>query len=175
MIYPRLKLARNLLSDDGVIFISIDNNEIKNLRSICDEVFGRNNFIEEIIWKNKYGAGAKTKGFISVHEYILCYSKKPILNLTSELSEDEKKKYIKKDEKYDVLGGYRTQPLMTKSLGDRPNLVYPIYYNGEEIWPNKQWVWSKERMERSIENNDVEIKKRSDGTYSVESKKIYKR
>ena len=174
MIYPRLKLARNLLSDDGVIFISIDNNEIKNLRSICDEVFGRNNFIEEIIWKNKYGAGAKTKGFISVHEYILCYSKKPILNLTSELSEDEKKKYIKKDEKYDVLGGYRTQPLMTKSLGDRPNLVYPIYYNGEEIWPNKQWVWSKERMERSIENNDVEIKKRSDGTYSVESKKYIK-
>ena len=174
MMYARLKLAKNLLTDDGIIFISIDDNEMNNLRKICDEIFGEDNFIEQIIWKNKYGAGAKTKGFISVHEYILCYSKSNINNLTSDLSEEERKKYIKKDEKYEKYGGYRTQPLMTKSLGDRPNLVYPIIYKGNEIWPNKQWVWSKERMENALKNNDVEIRERNDGTYSVEAKKYLK-
>ena len=174
MMYARLKLAKNLLTDDGIIFISIDDNEMNNLRKICDEIFGEDNFIEQIIWKNKYGAGAKTKGFISVHEYILCYSKSNINNLTSDLSEEERKKYIKKDEKYEKYGGYRTQPLMTKSLGDRPNLVYPIIYKGNEIWPNKQWVWSKERMENALKNNDVEIRERNDGTYSVRCKKYLK-
>ena len=174
MMYPRLKLARNLLSDEGIIFISISNEEYGNLKKVCDEIFGEDNFIEQIIWKNKYGAGAKTIGFISVHEYILCYSKSNINNLTSDLSEEERKKYIKKDEKYEKFGGYRTQPLMTKSLGDRPNLVYPIIYKGNEIWPNKQWVWSKERMENALKNNDVEIRERNDGTYSVEAKKYLK-
>lgn len=174
MMYARLKLAKNLLTDDGIIFISIDDNEMNNLRKICDEIFGEDNFIEQIIWKNKYGAGAKTKGFISVHEYILCYSKSNINNLTSDLSEEERKKYIKKDEKYEKYGGYITQPLMTKSLGDRPNLVYPIIYKGKEIWPNKQWVWSKERMENAIKNNDIEIRESNDGTYSVRCKKYLK-
>ncbi|ALS18379.1 site-specific DNA-methyltransferase [Clostridium butyricum] len=171
MMYPRLRLARNLLSDDGVIFISIDNNEIYNLRNICNEIFGEENFIEEVIWKNKYGSGAQTKGFIEVHEYILCYSKKPINTLTSELCEQERKKYVKKDEKFKKRGGYRTQPLMTKSLGDRENLKYSIVHNGVKITPNKQWVWSKERLEEAINNNDVEFKKREDGSYSVEAKK----
>jgi len=138
MMYPRLRLARNLLTDDGVIFVSIDDNEQKNLKSICDEVFGHENYIETIVWKNKYGAGAKTVGFISVHEYILCYSKSPIMNITSELGEGEQQKYSKKDEKFAVRGGYMTQPLMTNSLGDRPNLMYPITYNGTTIHPYVQ-------------------------------------
>ena len=170
MMYPRLRLARNLLSDDGVIFINIDDNEYKNLKSICDEIFGQQNYIETIVWKNKYGAGAKTVGFISVHEYILCYSKSPITNITSELSEEEQTKYSKKDEKFATRGGYMTQPLMTNSLGDRPNLMYPITYNGTIIYPNKQWVWSKERLESEIEKNNVEFNLQSDGSYSVRSK-----
>ena len=72
MIYSRLLLARNLLTDDGVIFISIDENEQENLKKICDEVFGFDNHIETIVWKNKYGAATYTVGLISVHEYILC-------------------------------------------------------------------------------------------------------
>lgn len=171
MMYPRLQIARNLLKEDGVIFISIDNNEVNNLRKMCDEIFGEENFIEEIVWKNKYGSGAQTRGFIEVHEYILCYSKNPILSLTSELGEQERKKYIKKDEKFEKLGGYRTQPLMTRSLGDRENLVYPIYYKGVEILPNKQWVWSKERLEKAIDENCVEFREREDGSYTVEAKK----
>lgn len=90
---------------------------------LCDEIFGSENHVETIIWKNKYGAGAKTVGFISVHEYILCYSKKPISDLTSELDEDGQAAYNKKDEKYDTRGGYLTQPLMTTSLGDRPKIL----------------------------------------------------
>lgn len=174
MMYPRLFLARNLLKDDGVIFVSIDDNEVHNLRLLMNEIFGEENFIESIIWKNKYGAGAKTKGFISNHEYILCYSKNPLENIEAPLGESQLKAHNKKDEKYDTRGPYRTQPVQTKSLGDRPNLVYPIEYNGTEIWPDKQWVWSKERMLEAIENNEVEIEKRKDGSYSVRSKQYLK-
>ncbi len=169
-MYPRLRLAKDLLKEDGVVFISIDDKEVDNLRLLCDEVFGEENFIEQIIWKSKYGAGAQTKGFISVHEYILCYSKRPIEFIDSPLDDDAKKAYNKKDEKFDTRGGYFTQPLMTNSLGDRANLQYPIEYNGEIILPKKQWVWSKERLEMAIENNEVVFNKKDDGSYSVRSK-----
>ena len=170
MIYPRLKVAKDLLSDDGVIFISIDDNEVENLRKICDEIFGAENHIETVIWKNKYGAGAKTVGCISTHEYILIYSKRPISNITCEFVGEERDKYNKKDSKYNTRGPYRTQPLMTNSLGDRPNLMYSIFYNGVEIKPRKQWVWSKERMEAAIANDDVEFSLQKDGSYTVRSK-----
>lgn len=170
IIYPRLKVARDLLTDDGVIFISIDDNEEKNLRNICDEIFGAENRIETIVWKNKYGAGAYTVGFISVHEYVLCYSKKKISNITSELDEEGQAVYSKKDEKYAIRGGYMTQPLMTNSLGNRPNLMYPIEYKGVSIYPRKQWVWSQERLQNAINNNEVEFNLQKDGTYSVRSK-----
>ena len=98
MIYLRLKVARDLLTEDGVIFISIDDNEIENLRKICDEIFGSENLLETVIWKNKYGAGAKT--IISAHEYVLIYSKHPITDITCEFVGEEREKYNKKDNKY---------------------------------------------------------------------------
>lgn len=167
----RLQIAHELLSDNGIIFISIDENEQAPLKLLCDEIFSPENHIETIIWKNKYGAGAKTVGFISVHEYILCYSKKPISDITSELDKEGQAAYKKTDEKSEVRGGYLTQPLMTKSLADRPNLVYDIEYNGDIIHPRKQWVWSKERLETAIKNNEVEFNKQKDGSYSVRAKK----
>ncbi|QCJ72242.1 site-specific DNA-methyltransferase (plasmid) [Providencia heimbachae] len=170
MIYPRLKLARNLLRDDGIIFISIDDNEYVNLKKVCDEIFGEDNFVGVVAWKNKYGAGAKTKGFIEVHEYILCYSKNPIDNIASKLSEEQAKSYNKKDEKFEKRGGYFTQPLMTTSMDDRPNLQYEIEYQGEIIKPQKQWVWAKERLLKAIKNNEVVFNKKSDGSYSVRHK-----
>lgn len=173
-MYPRLYIAKQLLKDDGVIFISIDDNEVAQLRLLMDEIFGEENFIEEIIWKNKYGAGAKTTGFISNHEYILVYSKYSLSNIEAPLGESQLKAHNKKDEHYSTRGKYRTQPVQTRSLGDRPNLVYPIEYNGDEIWPDKQWVWSKERMLNAIKNNFVEIDKRKDGSYSVRSKQYLK-
>ena len=174
MMYPRLKLARNLLKDDGVIFISIDEVEYENLKKICDEIYGEDNFIGTVIWKNKFGSGAKTSGFIGVHEYIICFSKTALINITSDLSESEVKKHTRKDEKYETRGGYRIQPLMTKSMDDRPNLVYPIEYNGKIINPSKQWVWSKERMMEAIKNNNVDFNEKEDGTVAVNSKQYLK-
>jgi adenine-specific DNA-methyltransferase len=75
MMYPRLKLARNLLTEDGVIFMSIDDNEVHNLRKISDEVFGEANFITNLIWHKKYGAANDAKYFSDVHDHILVYSK----------------------------------------------------------------------------------------------------
>ena len=174
MMYPRLKLARNLLKDDGVIFISIDDNEVGNLRKLCDEIFGEDNFVEQVIWKNKYGAGAKTNGFIGVHEYILCYSKTKLINIEATLDEESKKAYSKKDNKFSERGGYFTQPLMTKSMDDRPNLQYDIIYNGHTIKPSKQWVWSKERLTNAIDNDEVVFNQKPDGSFSVRAKQYLK-
>ena len=172
MIYPRLKLAKDLLSDDGVIFISIDENEIENLKKSCNEIFGEQNFIAQIIWKNKFGSGALTAGFIGEHEYILVYSKQPIENITRTLTAEERANYNKtKDSKFETRGGYVTQPLAVTTFGDRPNLRYPICYKGQEIWPKKQWVWEKSRMLKAIENDDVVFNLQKDGTYNLRSKK----
>lgn len=172
MIYPRLKLAKDLLSDDGVIFISIDENEIESLKKSCNEIFGEQNFIAQIIWKNKFGSGALTAGFIGVHEYILVYSKQPIENITRTLTAEERANYNKtKDSKFETRGGYVTQPLAVTTFGDRPNLRYPICYKGQEIWPKKQWVWEKSRMLKAIENDDVVFNLQKDGTYNLRSKK----
>lgn len=167
----RIEIAHRLLANNGLMFISIDDNELAPLIMLCDELFGNENHVETIIWKNKYGAGAKTVGFISVHEYILCYSKTSIQDLTSELDEDGQSAYKKRDEKFEIRGGYLTQPLMTTSLGDRPNLIYDIEYNGDIIHPRKQWVWSESRLKAAIDNNEVEFNKQRDGTYSVRAKK----
>ena len=170
-MYERLRIARSLLSSEGLIFISIDDHEAPTLTLLCNEIFGEENHVETVIWKNKYGAGAKTVGFISVHEYILCYSKERISDLTSELDSESQAAYKKKDNKYNRRGGYLTQPLMTQSLGDRPNLMYSIEHNGDTIVPRKQWVWSKDRLLNAIANDEVEFNKQKDGTYSVRAKK----
>lgn len=173
MMYPRLKLLQQLLSEDGAIFISIDGNEAKYLRLILDEIFGARCFVEEIIWKNKYGPGAFTKGIGNVHEYIMCYSKAPLTSIAAPLSEDDRKKYKQKDEKYPIRGGYITQPLATKSKDDRPNLVYPVEHNGEEIWPDKQWIWERARLMKAIEDGCVVFNKK-DGKWSVRFKQYLK-
>ena len=75
MIYPRLKVAKDLLTDDGVIFISIDDNEVRNLRNVCDEVFGEQNFIANLIWQKKFSRANDAKYFSTMHDHILCYCK----------------------------------------------------------------------------------------------------
>ena len=128
MMYPRLKLARNLLKDDGVIFISIDDNEINNLRIIVDEIFGSDNFLSVItvIVKTegrRYGHFAKT------HEYLLVYSKNSkLVNLNEITVEDKQFKY------FDEKGGYNLKDLRngnSKAFNsiNRPNLRYPFYVN----------------------------------------------
>ena len=75
MIYSRLKLSRNLLRDDGVIFISIDDNEVHNLRKICDEIFGEDNFLAELLWKRRVSSAMAKNNVSSDHEYVICYQK----------------------------------------------------------------------------------------------------
>jgi adenine-specific DNA-methyltransferase len=156
MMYPRLKLAKNLLRDDGVIFISIDDSEASTLRKICDEVFGEDNFISCIVWRKKTGAGAVPRGFIPLHEYILCYGKNfASFDLISPLSEKTKSMYNKQDEHYSTLGPYATWPLDTTSMDTRENLRFPIQHQGTQIWPKKQWLWSRERVEIAQADNKL--------------------
>lgn len=168
MIYPRLKLAKDLLTDDGVILISIDDCEQDNLRKICDEVFGRKNFIDTLIWKKRYGGGAKEKYFVSLHEYVLVYCKN--IDLLGELfvplsNESAERYYSKRDSKFATRGGYRTHPLEAgKAMDARPNLIYPIPApDGTMIMPKKQWLWSKERVMEALKNDDLEIVQGKDG------------
>ena len=173
MMYPRLFVARQLLREDGVIFVSIDDKEVHNLRILMNEIFGEENLIEEIVWKNKYGSGALTKGFANVHEYILCYGKTQFHNIQAPLDEEAKNRYKNRDSKYPIRGGFVTQPLATTSKDDRPNLRYPIEYKGHKIWPEKQWIWSKDRFEQALANDEVIINKKDD-KFSVRVKQYLK-
>ena len=169
MMYPRLKLARNLLSSDGLIFISIDEGEAANLKLMCDEIFGPENFVEQVAWKNKYGSGALSKGFANVHEYVLVYTKGDFNNIAAPLDDDQRAAYKLTDENFDVRGGYITQPLATNSKDERQNLRYPILHEGKEIWPEKQWIWSRDRFEKAYARGEIVINERN-GKYSVRSK-----
>ena len=175
MILPRLKLSRNLLTENGIIFISIDDNEVKNLRNICNEIFGEENFISQLVWKKAYGGGAKSKHTVVLHEYILMYgkNKEKIEKIELPPNEDVMKYYKFKDDKFDKRGPYRKQPLATNSMDDRPNLKFPISYNGEEIWPEKQWQWSKERVEKALINDDLVFTKKG-ANWTVDYKQYLK-
>jgi adenine-specific DNA-methyltransferase len=165
MMYPRLFLARQLLADDGLIFVSIDDNEAHHLRLLMNEVFGEENFVAQVTWKKVYGGGAKVKHVVGLHEYALCYARdKTAIDFIS-LPPDPKilRLYKFKDEKYGKRGPYYTQPLATTSMDERENLRYAIPYEGEEIWPEKQWQWKKGRTLQALANNDLVIKKTADG------------
>lgn len=171
MMYPRLKLLQRLLAEDGVIFISIDEIEHRYLELIMDEIFGMNNRIDTFVWQNNYGGGAKSNYVVHLHEYVLCFAKD--LNTVGkiELPPDEKilKYYKYKDERFELRGPYRLQPLATTSMDDRPNLRYPLFYNGHEIWPEKQWFWSKERAFEAQANNELVFSEKK-GKWSVNYK-----
>lgn len=168
MMYPRLKLAKNLLTDDGVIFISIDENEITNLKKICDEVFGESNLVSNIIPIMNPRGSQSSKNIAVTHEYILAYSKKISLELYGlGLTEDQKKEYSKQDND----GYYRELGLRKRGADSRredsPTMYYPIYYIEEggvittkkvdgfiEILPklsdgsDGRWRWGKDKVEK---------------------------
>ena len=179
MMYPRLKLARNLLTDDGLIFISIDDNEIHNARKLTDEVFGESNFIDAVIWKKRYGGGAKEKFMISLHEYILVYAKNisGLQNFEIPLTPESIERYYKlKDSNFDLRGPYRTHPLeATKSMGERKNLMYGIKApDGSIVLPKRQWLWGEERANEALMNGELEFIKSKEGTWSIHTKQYLK-
>lgn len=136
MIYPRLKVARDFLTEDGVIFISIDDNEVENLKKVCCEIFGERNFVSIINWKGR-GGRQDSKYYAVLHEYILCFAK----NL-SQFSAGEEIKEGDIYPKYDEVAkrNYKTQLLRkwgSNSLREnRPNLYYSITApDGTEVFP----------------------------------------
>lgn len=189
MMYPRLRLARNLLADDGVIFISIDDNEMNNLKKICDEIYGEKNFIAllTIIVKTegrRYGFFAKT------HENMLVFSKDN-QNLKLNEIEIDGSKFTYEDK----FGGFNIRDLRNQNARafndtNRPNLRYPFYVDEEsidsdgfcnvhvqnngkliEVYPitvdglNSVWRWGKEKAEKEI--YDLVARKSSDGIYRI--------
>lgn len=137
MMYPRLKLARDLLSDDGVVFISIDENEIENLKKIGNEIFGNSNLITDFIWRKKTGGGQTTEHFAIEHEYILLYAKdssKFKVNYETEAFDESTFNKTVNGKKASImkLEMWGTAPYKE----DRPSLHYPIKDpNGKDFYP----------------------------------------
>lgn len=160
MIYPRLRLARNLLTSNGVIFISIDDHELANLIEICNEVFGEENFVECIIWR-KRSTPPNDKIIGAAHDYILIYAKSLSnvgLNLRPRTS-DQLGRYKNPDNH--PKGPWTSGDLMSNVKGGRyvESLYYPIVNpnTGEEHYPssNGNWRFNKEKMNQLIANNEI--------------------
>jgi adenine-specific DNA-methyltransferase len=164
MMYPRLKLAKDLLRDDGLIFVSCNDSEASNLSALLCEVFGEENLVAELIWKKAYGGGAKSKHVVTLHEYVACFAKSKDSLGRLELPPDPKaRKYYKmKDDKFERRGPYRLQPLATTSNDERENLRYPIPHDGEEIWPEWQWQWERQRAFEALKNDELVISRQGD-------------
>ena len=149
MIYPRLKVAKDLLADDGVIFISIDDNEVENLRKVCDEVFGRFNFLATIVWQKKYAATNDSKGFSTTHDYIVAYQKSAQFNRNLLPRTAEQNAPYKHDDN-DGKGLWRSDNLLVKSFSESG--VYPIVNpnTGVEYYPPKGSCWRASRETMNI-------------------------
>ena len=172
MMYPRLFLAKNLLKQDGIIFISIDDNEIHNLRMIMNEVFGEENYLQEIIWKRHGGGGNDSKFFAIDHEYILCYAKsiENIDKLRIPLDEKDLKLYKLKDENFAKLGAYKTKSFLRMRADDpRPGLQYNIKCpDGSLLFG--EWKWEEKSFLKAYEENRILIKKNTNDEWVVEYK-----
>lgn len=165
MIYPRLRLARNLLRDDGVIFISIDDEEAHNLRKVCDEIFGSENFIAQFVWKARQFTDARAKTNVSTdHEYIIAYAQNSDFSLKG-IGRDESK-FSNKDN--DPRGDWMSRSILGLATREqRPNLHYEILEPGTgRIFPpnpSTGWRYSKERMNELAAEGRILFPKNDDG------------
>ena len=156
MIYPRLKLAKDLLSDDGVIFISIDDNEVENLRKICDEIFGENNFLAQVIWERAFSPKNDAKFFSVSHDYVLIYVRSIEVFSIGLLPRSAESDARYKNPDNDPHGPWTSDNMTVKSYS--ANYDYPIRTpNGTIYYPpaGRCWFTSKERMQKLIENGAV--------------------
>lgn len=169
MIYSRLHLAKNLLTDDGVIFISIDDSEVKNLKNICDEVFGASNFVAQLIWQNKKGGGNDSTHIAIEHEYIMTYSKN--ISLLGEFYEAYSDDYIKRYKEEDNVGRFFWDTFKRKA----GKQYYPITCPDGTILEYDEdgnaisWLRSKARFDSDIAAGEIRIIKIGD-KWSVQFK-----
>lgn len=163
MMYSRLMLAKNLLSHDGVIYISIDDGEQSNLKKICDEIFGELNFIANIIWEKKFSPQNDAKWFSDNHDHILCYSKnkdiwRPIL---LERTQEHNNRYSNLDN--DPRGPWSSSDLSVKTYS--PEYDYPIITpsgKSYELPAGRCWMTSKDKMNELIMDNRIWFGKNGD-------------
>lgn len=156
MMYPRLFLARNLLSQDGVIFVSIDDNEVHNLRLMMNEIFGEENFVADFIWKRRQNVDSRPKnGASNDHEYLICYSRKSegtIRGASKDLT-----KYSNPDN--DPKGPWMSADMTGLATADqRPNLHYDLIDPSTGViyeCPPTGWRYERKRMNQLIENGEV--------------------
>lgn len=169
MMYPRLKLARNLLSDEGVIFISIDDHEVDNLKKICNEALFESNFIAQLIWQNKKGGGNDSTYIAIEHEYILVYAKNK--SALGDFYERYSADYVKRYKEKDEIGRFYWDTFKRKS----GKQYYPIECPDGTILQYDEdgnpisWLRSEERFKSDLKCGDVRFVNNS-GKWSVQFK-----
>ncbi len=159
MMLPRLQLLRELLSEDGSIWVTIDDNEGHYLKVLMDEVFERGNFVCDIAWEKRFSPPPDTKDFGYVHDHVLAYRKSGAFqrNLLP-ITDDQSGRYKNPDN--DIRGPWQSMDYTCRYTADeRPNLYYPIVQpaTGKEIWPKRTRVWamSREVNEKNIRENRI--------------------
>jgi len=170
MIYPRLKIARDLLSEDGVIFISIDDNEVDNLKKVCNEVFGEQNFVADLIWQKKFSRANDATYFSTMHDHILCYCKFNVGSCTNgwkigllPRGEEIPNGYANPDN--DPRGYWTSVILSAKSGSD--SAIYEIETpSGRKVLPpsGRYWCCSKETFEKWKSDGRIWFGSDGDGT-----------
>ena len=183
MIYSRLMVARTLLTEDGVIFISIDDNEVENLRKICDEVLGENNFVTNIVWQSTAGSNTGTD-IVTVTENILVYTKnRNVFKFNGKLSDENS--YTLSDEYENIRGKYSLDKMDRRRVGSHYSeaLNYPItmpdgslrYPGGYSEKSAEGWnyLWSKTKVDWGLKNGFI-VFKQNNGVWNVYNKRYSK-
>ena len=161
MMYPRLKLARNLLKDDGVIFISIDDNEVANLRKLCDEIFGEDNFLANVAWKHTQQSKNDEPYFSRQYNALIIYRKSQKLEkLRFPRSEEDNKNYSNPDN--DINGEWRSGDVRSPSY--RKTLCFDIQTPSGKLIkaPDNGWRWSEEEVNKKILSGEIIFNKEED-------------
>jgi site-specific DNA-methyltransferase (adenine-specific)/adenine-specific DNA-methyltransferase len=164
MMYPRLLLLKQFLRDDGVIFVSIDDNEVGHLRLLMDEIFGANNFLRQIVWHKKYAASNDSKGIPDVHDFIVCYQKGSNFSRNL-LPRTAKQNDLYKYDSNDGMGQWRPDNLSVKTYSS--NYDYPIKnpITGMEYFPPKgrAWMSNQEQIIEWIKTGRIFFGQKGDG------------
>ena len=169
MIYPRLKLAKDLLSDDGIIFVSIDEHESHNMRKICDEIFGVENFISQIVWEKRYTRSNNAKRFTALTEPIICYVKSITTVTDIKEKRSDKADSIYSNPDNDPRGALTSVSYVNPATKEqRPNLVYQILnpITGVIVeHPTNAWKYEKSTYDKHIQENRLYWGKAGENTY----------
>jgi adenine-specific DNA-methyltransferase len=168
MMYPRLKLARNLLREDGLLFISIDKGEVANLRKVVDEIFGEDNFLASIVWEKRFTRSNNAKTFATLTESILCYRKSSIIEVIRE-PRNEKADSIYTNPDNDPRGVWTSVSYVNPATKEqRKNLVYPIVnpITGKQVdHPTNAWKYEKSSHEVHVKEDKLYWGKTGENTY----------